>query len=571
MTTGTRRLSLLASAVAGRLLDVAPADAGTATWTDGATVFVDETASSSDQLVGVVAQACMLDAGSFTRDIVSALRRRPAQIPRYLAIEVHRALAVHEPLLPGPVRRLFDGAAAARSGSAAESLMIAAGRDLLDTPPRAFGTIQPRRVRLDAVGATGSDAADREPQPVMPPSLREMDSDDGGTESEVAAAELFSPISGGGVIGRLLKRMLSDARGRDTGPPGSEATHFSWRGGRISRAGRLVATTAVANDDAALVRTIGWRYPEWDVSRRSYRDDWCVVTEQTPLANDTSALALPDTHALRRVLARVGLDVERRHRQPQGDDIDIDAVVDGRVQLSAGIAPDETFYIDNIRRRRDLAVLVLLDVSGSAGQPGANGTAVHEAQRSAAAALTTALHGLGDRVALFAFRSMGRRSVQLTPVKNFDDVVGSTLLRRLEALVPGAYTRLGAAIRHGAAVLEARGGTGRRLLLVLSDGFAYDHGYEGAYGEADARRALAEARRRGTACVCLSIGGVTDAEALRRVFGTAAHASVPRVEQLPGVVGTLFRSALRAADSQRRSWQRSERARERLAMERRTA
>ena len=70
-------------------------------------------------------------------------------------------------------------------------------------------------------------------------------------------------------------------------------------------------------------------------------------------------------------------------------------------------------------------------------------------------------------------------------------------MRRLHGLVPGAYSRLGAAIRHGAAVLEERGGTSRRLLVVLSDGLAYDHGYEAVYGAADARRALAEARRRG--------------------------------------------------------------------------
>ena len=100
-------------------------------------------------------------------------------------------------------------------------------------------------------------------------------------------------------------------------------------------------------------------------------------------------------------------------------------------------------------------------------------------------------------------------------------------MRRLHGLVPGAYSRLGAAIRHGAAVLEERGGTPRRLLVVLSDGLAYDHGYEPAYGAADARRALAEARRRGTGCLCLSIGASTDAETLRRVFGSAAHATLP--------------------------------------------
>ena len=106
----------------------------------------------------------------------------------------------------------------------------------------------------------------------------------------------------------------------------------------------------------------------------------------------------------------------------------------------------------------------------------------------------------------------------------------------------------------------------------MSDGFAYDHGYEPVYGQADTRRALAEARRRGTGCLCLSVGASTDAQALRRVFGTAAHANVPREEQLAGIVGPLFRSALRSAEIQRRAWQRTERTRERLHIdERRTA
>jgi nitric oxide reductase activation protein len=196
---------------------------------------------------------------------------------------------------------------------------------------------------------------------------------------------------------------------------------------------------------------------------------------------------------------------------------------------------------------------------------------VHEHQRAAAAGLTVALADLGDRVALYGFRSQGRRAVQVLPVKRFGDGLDASVLRRLGGLEPGAYTRLGAAIRHGAAILESEGGTARRLLVVLSDGFAYDHGYEGAYGEADARRALAEARRRGMGCVCLSIAADIDPEALRRVFGTAAHAAIPHARQLPATVGPLFRAALRLAEQQRRMSQRRQRTRERLAIERRTA
>ncbi len=279
----------------------------------------------------------------------------------------------------------------------------------------------------------------------------------------------------------------------------------------------------------------------------------------------------PGTGALRRPLARLGLELDRRRRQPDGDDIDIDALVEARVELAAGSAPDEAVYVDTVRTRRDLSVMILLDVSGSAGEPGPGGVRIHEHQRAAAAALATALADLGDRVALYGFRSMGRQAVQVLPVTRFGDRLDARALSRLGALEPGAYTRLGAAIRHGAAVLEAEGGTARRLLVVLSDGFAYDHGYDGPYGEADARRALSEARRRGTGCLCLSIGADTDLRALRRVFGTAAHAAIPHVDQLAGSVGPLFRSALRLAEGQRRVAQRTGRARERLQIDRRSA
>ena len=101
-------------------------------------------------------------------------------------------------------------------------------------------------------------------------------------------------------------------------------------------------------------------------------------------------------------------------------------------------------------------------------------------------------------------------------------------------------------------MLERHGGTSRRLLVVLSDGLAYDHGYERLYGAADARRALAEARRRGTGCLCLTIGASTDVDELRRVFGSAAHATTARLEQLNQMIGPLFRAALRSAEVRRR-------------------
>ncbi|WP_460315368.1 hypothetical protein, partial [Staphylococcus aureus] len=138
----------------------------------------------------------------------------------------------------------------------------------------------------------------------------------------------------------------------------------------------------------------GTTYPEWDVYRRGYRPNWCTVHEVSPPTGDVSP-ALWSSRNLLRPLARLGLGLDRYRRQAQGDDIDIDAAVEERVELLARSAPDEAVYLDNLRRRRDVAVLLLLDVSGSAAEPGASGQTVHAQQRAAAAALTAALHDLG--------------------------------------------------------------------------------------------------------------------------------------------------------------------------------
>jgi hypothetical protein len=539
-------LGLLASAIAGRDLRVSIGAPGEPTWTDGRAVFVDGDASPREQMEAVVVQASLLAGGSLAPDVVRRLARRPRLARRYLALEGHRALGAIEDLLPRLLRPLVDPTAAARTASPAASLATARSRETIGAPPDRFGVIRARPLLASLTRSEQSATLHERRQQALA-ELAENDEDDEATDA------FASPVGGGGVLGRLLARLLRPIRRLDeSGPPGADApTHTTATRPR----GTLDAVLSTApGDDAegAPEQEQGIRYPEWDVHARRYRPDWCSVYETVPPWPGTEPFPIADRYGLRRPLARLGMGLDSCHRRAQGDDIDIDAAVEARVATIAGSSPDEAVYVDSLRVRRDLAVLLLLDTSGSAAEPAAAGETVHEQQRGVAAALTAALHEIGDRVALYAFRSQGRAAVQLVPVKRFDEGLDGPVMQRLAALVPGAYSRLGAAIRHGAAVLKDRGGTSRRLLVVLSDGLAYDHGYEPAYGAADARRALSEARSQGVGCLCLTIGAGTDAVALRRVFGSAAHATIPRPDQLRRVIGPLFRSALRSAEVRRR-------------------
>jgi nitric oxide reductase NorD protein len=562
------RFELLASAIAGRIVTIETTDHKGEVWTDGAAIFVNPHAPKTTPLQCVVVQAALLGAGSFDEEeVLGRLARTTKLCRRYLAVEGHRALAELEPMLPPSARRLCDPTIAALSTSPLHSLDIASGSQVLADPPEAFGMIRPRLVRrrTDAVGSDPA-LAPYQPRSQSRELLSELDDE---VENPFEGPDfLTSPIGGGGAIGRLLKGLFRSGRSSVSGPPGADApTHRGRRGTRASlNLGLAPATFPDATyGDAFAPR--GVAYPEWDVHHGRYRPDWCTVTPVDPPPTANITFTLPDATGIRRSLSHIGVALERRRRQLQGIDIDLDAVVESRAQAMSGSVPEEAVYLDLVRGRRDLGVLILLDVSGSSGEPSAGGGTVHEHQVKAAASLTVALAELGDRVALYAFRSQGRSAVQVERMKRFDDRMDATVLRRLSASEPGAYTRLGAAIRHGTWLLTRESGVSRRLLVVLSDGFAYDHGYEGSYGEADARRALSEARRFGTGCVCLSIGASTEVAKLSRVFGTAAHASVVRFEDLPRVTAPLFRFALRSAEAQQRNSQHATRANERLALE----
>ncbi|MFD4402557.1 nitric oxide reductase activation protein NorD [Nocardia sp. NPDC058499] len=538
-------LATLASAIAGRTVRIAYVPAGEPTWTDGNCIYLDPSRTPTYQRQSLALHASLISGGSLAPAILRTLGRKASLAARYLTVEGHRALLANADTLPHYARTMIDREIAALADSADAALMIARSRMPLPDAPAYFGVVRARTVLLTHAAEPQASAAGA----YRPRSDRqgesELSDDDEATDDDLP--DVFTnPIGGGGAIGRLFRAMLDAVRKPGgNGPPGADSAGYRGRPGTRG-AGAVTSGSAVGADSPGLSDNSpgACLYPEWDAHRSRYRPHWCTVLETPPDADPQPWLPHPDRHGLQRPLARLGSAPGTARRRPQGDDLDLDAVVEARTRILSGSAPDEAVYLDTLRHRRDLSVLVLLDISGSVAQAGGNGVPIHDQQRTAAASLVSALHGLGDRVALYAFRSQGRSAVHILPVKRFDELLATPVLQRLHSLRPGAYSRLGAAIRHGTAVLRADGGTARRLLLVLSDGLAYDHGYDRAYGAADAHRALAETRRDGIGCLCLTIGADTGDADLARVFGSAAYVTVPGPEHLPAIVGPLFRSAL---------------------------
>ncbi|WP_019646510.1 nitric oxide reductase activation protein NorD [Novispirillum itersonii] len=288
--------------------------------------------------------------------------------------------------------------------------------------------------------------------------------------------------------------------------------------------------------------TGGGTYPEWDYRRAILLPDHCRV--MTGPATEEGGDWAPDETA-RRLIVRVRRQFEAlrprliTHRgQADGDDLDLEALVRSRVDLHANGSVNDRVYLKTRASARDLSVAVLMDVSLST-DAWIDNRRVLDVEKEALSVFLSGLNACGDENAVFTFTSRRRDWVRVQTVKDFDEPFGPAVLRRVAALKPGYYTRMGAAIRHAAAQLEKRP-HGRRLLLVLTDGKPndIDH-YEGRFGIEDSRHAILEARRKG-----LAVFGVTiDAEArdyFPALFGRGRYAIVSDLSRLSQALPRLY-------------------------------
>jgi nitric oxide reductase NorD protein len=307
---------------------------------------------------------------------------------------------------------------------------------------------------------------------------------------------------------------------------------------------------ATASSGGAPVR-VGIAYPEWDWRTESYQAGHAVVRERTAPAGDIrwveQALArhARQVRSVRRQFERLRPHRTRLGRQSDGPDIDLSAYVTAHADRRAGHALDDRLYEEVRPSRRDMSILLLVDISGSTDSWVADTRRIVDVEKEALLLVCEALDALGDRYAVMAFSGEGPRGVSVVSVKAFAERNGTVVRRRIAALEPDRFTRTGAAIRHATAALAAEA-TRHRLLLLLSDGKPNDVDvYEGRYGVEDTRQAVAEARLEGLDTFCLTV----DREApvyIARIFGPSGYAVLRHAATLPQVLVDVVRLLLKS-------------------------
>jgi nitric oxide reductase activation protein len=528
--------TLLASVVAGRMTPVVPTDRER-TYSDGEVIYMGRAGG----LDGVVVQASLIAAGSLHAKVATLAGRRGSRA-RYLTLEATRAADVVRDVAPrrvlARVDALLDGP---RAGSADESLRRA-GSSPVPEAPDWCGEVRPAKL-VRATSADASHARAREAE------LQELDDDDADDADRSRVLDLLAAPINNPLAAKFAS--LLGMGGAPRGDDGQAGDDSAMRGNRQARG--LGQPTAAAAPTAATGRDglpTGRRYPEWAGS--AYRDDWCAVAEFVPqVAPELEPLPLEPDMWLRKHLAQLGLSPQPHRRQPDGDALDVTALIDFASHRSAGRTGDARVYEQRRSTAHDLAVLVLLDASGSTGES-TDGRQIFAGQRALAGRLTAELEALGNRVATAGFYSRGKDDVRFLRVKAFDETYGYEARRRLAAVAPRGFTRLGAAVRHATHVLRTEGGTTNLALLVVGDGLPYDDGYEHRYAHEDTRRALAEAVADGVGCACIAMRSTTHADVLDRVWGHVAHCHLDHPHELARHVRPLLRRALGDARAHRR-------------------
>ena len=336
-------------------------------------------------------------------------------------------------------------------------------------------------------------------------------------------------------------------------------------------------------------------YDEWDHELAGYRRRWCHLREKTiePPSTDGGGDTAVSGHRfvdetrhhhadlLRRVRRQFELlkpeEFRRMRRLIEGEELDLDRVVETHVDRRAGRPPDGAVYMSRRRQHRDVAAAFLLDMSASTDaeapvdvpeppsgktpapeyvgvfddfdwpdnpQPLPPGRRVIDIEKESLVLMADALETLGDDYAIYGFSGFGRKEVDFFVAKEFDDDLNREAEDRIAAMEPKRSTRMGPAIRHAAVKLAEREAR-VKVLLILSDGYPqdFDYGSDRAsrvYGIRDTMVALRETERQGISTFCITVDPAGH-DYLREMCPERRYLVIDEIAALPSQLPKVYR------------------------------
>ena len=289
-------------------------------------------------------------------------------------------------------------------------------------------------------------------------------------------------------------------------------------------------------------------YDEWDFRAEDYKPRWCIVRQKTMQEGDPAYFGntLNEYGTLvtriRRQFEMMVPEMFRKERKLiDGEDIDIDDVIENMVDIKTGSSPDEKFYWRRNKVQRDVAVAFLLDTSASTAEAIDEGKnkqddwdapddpveymvwlrtrrgeqmrrsykRIIDMEKESMVLLINALEAIGDTYGIYGFSGYGRENVEFYTVKDLQEGFSDKVKRRIDRIAPLHATRMGPAIRHAAYKLDNTDAR-TKILFLISDGRPQDRGYsregvEKEYAVHDTKMALDEAKKQGINSFCLTV------------------------------------------------------------------
>lgn len=287
-------------------------------------------------------------------------------------------------------------------------------------------------------------------------------------------------------------------------------------------------------------------YPEWDYHTKTWRPDWCSVYEGLHPSGDAHVIdALLAKHQalakrLKQLLELLKPQQYVRIRyQEEGSELDLDVALRSLIDFKSGAVPDPRINMDHRHDGRNIAVILLMDLSASLDEvpPGCEQT-ILELSQEAVSLLAWAIEQLGDPFAIAGFSSNTRHEIRYQHIKGFGEHWGEDVKSRLAAIEAGFSTRMGAAMRHAGHYLDGQKAD-KKLLLILTDGEPADiDSKDPQVLIQDARKAVQELDQDGIYTYCINLDPNAD-EYVQDIFGNQ-YTVIDNVDRLPEQLPRLF-------------------------------